>query len=123
MSAEQTLAFSVDGSPYSEQTFTGEMPLESSRQVFFDARADLLDVGRHEISVISKNESSADTTIFSFCHIAPVTELPFYTNFSTGDDVSGTWTSRTNCWKYDAMAGAHVTEQLGAANAFYSACM
>ncbi len=123
VSAEQTLAFSVDGSPYSEQTFTGEMPLESSRQVSFDARADLLDVGRHEISIISKNESSADTTIFSFRHIAPVTELPFYTNFSTGDDVSGTWTSRTNCWKYDAMAGAHVTDQLGAANAFYSACM
>ena len=123
-SVRQTLALSIDGGPYAEQDYNVYLPVDGVCQVWFDQRADLSDVGWHTLSVTARNEDfETDTINFNFRHIAPVTELPFKTNFSTGEDVSPTWTSRSNCWKYEPMGAAHVTDQLGPENALCSACM
>ena len=122
-SVRQTLALSIDGGPYAEQDYNVNLPVDGVCQVWFDQRADLSDVGWHTLSVAARNEAfETDTINFNFRHIAPVTELPFKTNFSTGEDVSPTWTSRSNCWKYEPMGAAHVTDQLGPENALCSAC-
>lgn len=119
------LSLSVNGTVVSTEEIAVEIAPMTSETVYFEATADFAEVGEYEVEVTVSVDSEVQNTLTkTVTNYAPVTDLPVFTNFSTGENYNEFWTEMTpGAWTIDDFMGLFGTGESGLENGLLSHCV
>lgn len=118
-----TLSYTVNDGTTVTQTFTDPIPVGESKNYYFDTPANLIDLGEYSIEVTVNCDGESESKTASITHYAPLTELPFVTNFYMNTGINGYWTQMTEkTWQYDSFGTRFSSNKPGVENGLLSRC-
>ena len=106
-----TLTYQIGESTTVSQTFNETIEKYKSKTVYFNQLADFSATGEYTVRFtastpdevnIGNNEIEATVN-----HFAPITELPFYSDFSNNNDVTNWYPKIENEWTWDSWQGSY----------------
>lgn len=118
------ISYKINDGQAIEQTITDTLPTETTRDYYFERTADFSEMETFTVTVkvsVGK-ESSEETGIVK--HYAPITELPFTTDFYNNEGINDMWIPMgDNSWEYESMGSCYSSLKKGVENGLLSRCI
>lgn len=119
-----TISYQINGAQTVEQTITDTLSTETTRDYYFEKTADFSEIATFNITAkVSVGKESIEAT-GTVKHYAPITELPFTTNFYNNEGIDDMWIPMgDNSWEYESMGVCYSSLKKDVENGLLSRCI